>query len=412
MADLGTVKGSSFNMSRYKQRHIALRMSYLGENYHGLAVQENITDTIESQLFSALQKTCLIADRASCNYSRCGRTDKGVSALGQVIALHVRSNLTAGEGFVGDTDPNAHDPPDATICTSSALAAPASPGSAKKAPELDYVKMLNRVLPPDIRILAWAPVSRDFSARFSCVGRTYKYFFVQRDLDVERMRRAAQHLIGEHDFRNFCKMDVVHVSNFVREIRTFTIEPCSGGLGPATLWVATIHGTAFLYHQVRCMMQVLFEVGAGLEEPDVVAHLLDVDKVKNKPQYPLASEAGLILWDCQFQNIQWRSTAEAQRRLAAHLFQAYEERIVRSGMVSAMQRHLQDEMTFAELCTGSEVLRDVRACDVPPESLKRKYVPLLCRDTEANFEERVDGLSAAKRAKRESNLRKGGEMRK
>ena len=40
--------------------------------------------------------------------------------------------------------------------------------------------MLNRVLPFDIRVLAWAPVDADFSARFSCAGRVYKYFFLKR----------------------------------------------------------------------------------------------------------------------------------------------------------------------------------------------------------------------------------------
>eukprot|EP00668_Euglena_longa_P045890 GGOE01061573.1.p1 GENE.GGOE01061573.1~~GGOE01061573.1.p1 ORF type:complete len:413 (+),score=72.55 GGOE01061573.1:23-1240(+) len=405
MANRGSVKGRSFDISRYKQRHIALRMAYLGEHYRGLAIQENVADTIESLLFSALEKTCLIVDRASCNYSRCGRTDKGVSALGQVIALHVRSNLSVGAEFVGDKGDDQQ---------GEAIPASSCVQNTNSASELDYVKMLNRVLPADIRILAWAPVPKDFSARFSCVGRIYKYFFLQRDLDISRMRQAARHLVGEHDFRHFCKMDVVHVSNFVREIRSFDIAPCleMSANGPAALWVATIHGTAFLYHQVRCMMQVLFEVGAGMEDPEVVEHLLDVERVKNKPQYPLASETGLILWDCQFKDLSWTSTADAQRLLMAHLFQAYEERVLRSGMVSAMQSHMMNEMMYSELRMGTEVLREVQWKDVPAESSKRKYVPLLSRDTEFNFEERVEGLSAAKRAKRETNLKKGGEMRK
>ena len=40
--------------------------------------------------------------------------------------------------------------------------------------EIDYCGVLNRVLPPDIRALAWAPVTEDFSARFSCSDRTYR----------------------------------------------------------------------------------------------------------------------------------------------------------------------------------------------------------------------------------------------
>jgi tRNA pseudouridine38/39 synthase len=51
--------------------------------------------------------------------------------------------------------------------------------------ELDYPKLLNRVLPADIRVLAWCPAPPDFSARFHCKERMYKYFFPRGDLDIE-----------------------------------------------------------------------------------------------------------------------------------------------------------------------------------------------------------------------------------
>jgi tRNA pseudouridine(38-40) synthase len=44
---------------------------------------------------------------------------------------------------------------------------------------------LNRVLPAEIRVIAWAPVRPDFSARFDCIEREYKYFFPKGDLDLE-----------------------------------------------------------------------------------------------------------------------------------------------------------------------------------------------------------------------------------
>jgi len=64
-------------MSKYRQRHVALHVAYIGTNYAGFAVQEACIDTIEQHLFAALEKTKLIADRRSFHYSRCGRTDKG-----------------------------------------------------------------------------------------------------------------------------------------------------------------------------------------------------------------------------------------------------------------------------------------------------------------------------------------------
>ena len=76
------------------------------------------------------------------------------------------------------------------------------------AAEIDYCKMLNSVLPEHIQVVAWAPCARrDFSARFDCVGRTYKYFFPRGGLDLGAMNEAGESLVGEHDFRNFCKMD-------------------------------------------------------------------------------------------------------------------------------------------------------------------------------------------------------------
>jgi tRNA pseudouridine(38-40) synthase len=81
-------------MSRYRQRHIAMQIQYEGENYFGFTSQTGgCEETVEKHIFEALLKLRLISDRHTCHYSRCGRTDKGVSALGQTIALKVRSSI-------------------------------------------------------------------------------------------------------------------------------------------------------------------------------------------------------------------------------------------------------------------------------------------------------------------------------
>lgn len=53
------------------------------------------------------------------------------------------------------------------------------------ATEIDYCHILNKVLPAEVRVLAWCPVDSDFSARFSCKQRTYKYYFPKGQLNVE-----------------------------------------------------------------------------------------------------------------------------------------------------------------------------------------------------------------------------------
>ena len=56
-----------------------------------------------------------------------------------------------------------------------------------------------------------------------------------------------------------------------------------------------IVGQAFLWHQIRCIMSILFHIGRGQEKSDVVKELLDVKTNPAKPSYDLASEAALVM---------------------------------------------------------------------------------------------------------------------
>lgn len=158
--------------------------------------------------------------------------------------------------------------------------------------EIRYTHILNRVLPPDIRVLAWAPVEPSFSARFSCLERTYCYFFPRADLDILTMNFAAQKYVGTHDFRNLCKMDVANgVINFQRTILSAQVQLVGQSKDeerwqePFQLCQFEVTGQAFLYHQVRCMMAILFLVGQGLEKPEIIDELLNIERNPQKPQY-------------------------------------------------------------------------------------------------------------------------------
>ena len=73
---------------------LAFKFAYLGMNYKGLVVQNHIEETIENRIFEAMKKIFLIdpeGDMFKLRYTRCGRTDKGVSALGNVASLFVRT---------------------------------------------------------------------------------------------------------------------------------------------------------------------------------------------------------------------------------------------------------------------------------------------------------------------------------
>jgi hypothetical protein len=159
-----------FNMSKFSQRKIALWVTYFGENYHGFArngdhftsdnnnnnnntspTQQNPSDnTVETVLFSALTKTKLVDPNTNpreWEYSRCGRTDRGVSALGQVVALKVRSNKKPT--IIDDLEQNS---------SSATTQDQQHQHQQQQQPEIDYVNILNRCLPNDVIILAWAPL--------------------------------------------------------------------------------------------------------------------------------------------------------------------------------------------------------------------------------------------------------------
>ncbi|NXY81778.1 PUS3 synthase, partial [Alcedo cyanopectus] len=212
--------------------------------------------------------------------------------------------------------------------------------------ELRYTHILNRVLPPDIRVLAWAPVEPGFSARFSCLQRTYRYFFPCANLDVELMNSAAQRYVGSHDFRNLCKMDVANgVINFQRTILSATVTWVekggeTGPWDPFRLCQFEVTGQAFLYHQVRCMMAILFLIGQRMESPEIIDELLDVEKNARKPQYSMAVEFPLVLYDCEFQNLRWFYDREVQEFNVTHLQQLWASHAVKTQLLRDMLRGL------------------------------------------------------------------------
>ncbi|PWN45669.1 tRNA pseudouridine synthase [Ceraceosorus guamensis] len=350
----GVVK--SFNFDLYPQRKIAIRFAYDGTEYAGLAAQSNAI-TVESVLWDALVKGRLVDGEKGmqgAGWTRCGRTDRGVSAAGQVVSLWIRSKrvderqqrtmhearlakkmaayLEAADGprKAPSIESPAAEPvtPDLRHEKGSSLedlslsdrmkAAPPAgeslatstpdvPSSAQNgatsvkldgsSPELPYLSVLNGLLPNSIRVLAWSPVAADFSARFSCRYRHYKYFFTAGSpllpttagpsprLNIDAMREGASRLLGDHDFRNLCKVEgVKQITNFRRRIDGVSIDQVpatwtskeTDSASDEPMYVLNLRGTAFLYHQVRNIMSVLFLIGAGLEKPSLVDELLNI----------------------------------------------------------------------------------------------------------------------------------------
>ncbi|KAG4397843.1 hypothetical protein GLYMA_10G220000v4 [Glycine max] len=336
-------------MSHHSRRYVALKVMYFGKRFYGFASEAQMEPTVESELFKAFEKTrLLVGNKKESQYSRCGRTDKGVSSVGQVIALFLRSNLKISETNNGN----------------SGVVLDEQHG------EIDYVRVLNRVLPNDIRIMGWCPAPVDFHARFSCLSREYKYFFWKENLNIQAMESAGNKLVGEHDFRNFCKMDAANVHNYRRRIKLFEISPTDVRYNDNQLWVIKIRGSAFLWHQVRCMVVVLFMVGKGLESPNVIDMLLDTARILRKPQYTMASEVPLVLQSCEFDNIKFMCSSEAGEALHVHL-------------VNECQIYQLQAAIFHEALLNYQSLLHFQG-----SKKKVSHVPLMSRPTEPSYEER------------------------
>ncbi|KAK8129332.1 hypothetical protein PG999_001712 [Apiospora kogelbergensis] len=361
--------------SRYSTRLVAFKLAYLGKVYGGFEFQASATlSTIEEELWKALVRSCLIFPEKPdevrwepWDYSKCGRTDRGVSAFGQVIGLRVRSNrpLSRKRGKSPATVAAQEQTADSKQEDASTNTSPAEEDIeeeelAEEKPfddhtdEIQYCRILNRLLPPDIRMIAWCPdVSANFSARHECAERQYRYFFTQpayspvpnilenpkatmpngvKDgwLDIEAMRVAAKKFEGLHDFRNFCKVDPGKlIKNFKRRIfecdvvevkdaatalthlqqgdfRSPHLDKIQGAIDSETypkVYYFHVRGSAFLWHQIRCMVSVLFTIGQGLETPEVLDAMLDPTRHPRRPNYTLASDMPLVLWDCIFPDL-------------------------------------------------------------------------------------------------------------
>lgn len=221
-------------------RNIKLILEYDGTNYHGWQSQQGSgMPTIQDALEEALRKLT----KENIRTVSSGRTDAGVHALGHVANFPTESRIPA------------------------AAWAPA----------------LNRLLPPDIRILASEEAPPDFHARFSARGKQYQYhvllrpapsalrrnlaWHIDRKLNLTTMRRAAAFLVGKHDFSAFRSADC-GAATPVRTIRKLAITKKGEAL------IVVLEADAFLMHMARNIVGTLVEAGLGRFSPGDVKNML------------------------------------------------------------------------------------------------------------------------------------------
>ncbi|DBA04027.1 TPA: hypothetical protein N0F65_009374 [Lagenidium giganteum] len=407
-----------FNQANYQKRHMALKFLYMGEKYAGFARQDHMDETIERYLIDALKQTKLIEDINTCNYSRCGRTDRGVSAFGQVAGITLRSNVPAGAELLDHASID-------DVRPGEKVRVKLANGTEKTVTEVDYAVHINRSLPEDIRVYAATSARDTFDARFDCRGRVYRYFFVRKNLDIERMRTAAKSLVGLHDYRNFCRIDT-NCQTFNRRIKEFNIVKCDSNVATSSedqVYRFEIHGMAFLWHQVRCMVSVLFMIGEGREEPSVIERLLDIEANPRKPQYDMASDLPLVLHDCIFEDVTFGSSNSPHSPLALHhvhdsLSAQWEQHTIRAAILKSNLAELDSfrvhrDLVVEDLDHFSPKLEQLLAERFPtsatepvawhqvrpllPLASRRRYFPLFTRMTSDSVDEKKHKMKERKR---------------
>ncbi len=236
---------------------IKLIISYDGTNYCGWQKQPNGI-TIEEVLNKAL-KDLLNEDVEVIGASR---TDSGVHALGNVAVFDTESKIK---------------------------------------PER-FAYALNVRLPEDIRIVSSCEVPLDFHPRYTDSIKTYEYKiynktinnpllrlysnFIYVNLDVDKMRKAAGYLVGEHDFKAFCSIRT-SAKTTVRTIYSLDVDRQDD------LITIRISGNGFLYNMVRIIVGTLVSVGRGKIPPEKMKDILESKDRKNAS--PTALARGLCL---------------------------------------------------------------------------------------------------------------------
>ena len=208
-------------MARFK-----VFIEYAGTKYSGWQIQNNAR-TIQGELTRVIAE---VTGQRQFELYGSGRTDAGVHALEQVAHLDIITSI----------------------------------------PAETLRRRVNDALPSDIHILKMELALRKFHARHDAVSRSYLYqisrrrtafaknfvWWMRDELDLVKMRAAAEQFSGMKDFRSFTDDSADEISTVVAIER---IEVAEDG----DLVVVRVEGSHFLWKMVRRMVGVMVDVGVG-----------------------------------------------------------------------------------------------------------------------------------------------------
>ncbi len=261
---------------------VRLVVAYDGTDFRGLAPNAGIRSVV-----GELQRVLEPILKRTPDLVMAGRTDAGVHAWGQVLSFEAEEQ-TLDLGRIQ--------------------------------------RSVNSRLGPEIVLREIDFASDDFSARFSAIGRRYRYlilnrpvpdpflaktaWWVRRPLDVGAMSRACRHLIGTHDFSSFCRQRTpgpggrrdadgqLIIPTLVRRLDNARwVELNDDVVGPGVLRFE-IDGSAFCHQMVRSIVGFLAAVGHGDRQPDELPEVIAARS--RSVAEPPAPPHGLTLWQVDY----------------------------------------------------------------------------------------------------------------
>jgi len=220
-------------------RH-AIKIGYDGKYFNGFATQPD-KKTVEGEILKRLIKSKLINGRKDARFQYAARTDKGVSAFGNVIAFDSKGNP---------------------------------------------LKVLDSM--ENIWITGYASVDKNFNPRYARY-RIYRYYLINKGYDIKKMRMAAKLMEGEHDFSNFSKRDG---RKTIRKLDKIIIK------GRKILKI-DFFAPSFLWNQVRRMVAALVMVGRGEAGVDSIKNALN----GKRTNFGIMPSKNLVLLDVVYENV-------------------------------------------------------------------------------------------------------------
>ena len=221
---------------------IAMKFAYDGKKFNGYARQPKLK-TVEGEIIRALINHRIIGDLKEACFRSASRTDKGVSALGNVISFNTERSQ-------------------------------------------EIILSLLKKKWNDIVVYGVKKVDDRFYPRYA-QQRIYRYYLRKHQLDSEQVIKTASLFTGEHDFRNFARIE--EGKNPVRTIDTITVSEEND------VCIIEFYAQTFLWHQIRRIIAALIKVCEGTLSQETIRYALQ--HPLEKADFGLAPAEPLLLVD-------------------------------------------------------------------------------------------------------------------